>query len=275
MGCSDRLTLIVSAVVLISSCSITTQNVILKQGGITGTPADAILAPLIVGSAYSKENLPTIEYGPGDDEIAVEEFNKGIIDKNLWGEALIDADCDETKRRSSYLKLRANQLRETRRANLTRLRADQALREKQLTIEQTQDSDVEVNLAADRGSDEQPGNGNQISNIWIENLSGNYISDITSNSNFSFVKRYQELEINIIQIGKCITAFDDRFKTKISGTIEGGLVKFQVDPGQASGFYGAKGEWKIENADGMRLVGFWSIKGVPEASGLWKLVKIE
>ncbi|MDJ0777637.1 MAG: hypothetical protein QNJ85_07235 [Gammaproteobacteria bacterium] len=110
---------------------------------------------------------------------------------------------------------------------------------------------------------------------YIANISGTYISEITSNSKWQFTKRYQNLKIKFQQEGNKIVGIDERYDTKIEATIAGDSVKFYVLAGQAAGGYDAEGEWKI-SADGTRLVGSWNSPGSADAaSGEWILRKVQ
>jgi hypothetical protein len=107
------------------------------------------------------------------------------------------------------------------------------------------------------------------------NLSGTYISEITSNSKWQFTKKYQKLKIKFTQNGNKISGVDDRFNTKIEATIVGDVLNFYVLGGQATGFYDVEGEWKISSS-GTRLEGTWEAPNSADgAVGNWILKKIE
>lgn len=115
-------------------------------------------------------------------------------------------------------------------------------------------------------------------NFTRENLAGIeglYISEITTNSNWQFLRRYQRLRLRIKQDGDRFVATEDTFGTRISGTVESDVVRFIVEANEVSGFYEADGEWKW-SAEGMRYDGFWKSRGGPDAgSGRWNLVRVE
>ncbi len=107
------------------------------------------------------------------------------------------------------------------------------------------------------------------------NLAGTYASFITSNSRWQFKKKYQRLEIKLSQNGKAISGFDEKFGTKIGGSIEGTSIAFYVEPGEAAGGYDIEGKWDLA-PDGSSLDGFWKCRGcADDAAGKWKLIRIE
>ncbi len=106
-------------------------------------------------------------------------------------------------------------------------------------------------------------------------LSGIYISEITSNSKWQFQKKYRQLRITLDQDGDVISGFDEEFGTRITGSVSGDTVEFHVEPGQANSGYGIDGQWKLA-ADGTGLNGVWRCRGcIDDAGGAWILRKIE
>jgi hypothetical protein len=166
---------------------------------------------------------------------AEEEINTQTYNQNLWDKALVETGGDQNKTKARYIELRANQLYYEKYGSLLTLDSE----------------------------------GTQI------NLSGTYISDITSNSHWQFTKRYQKLRITFEQSGNKITGIDDRYNTKINGTIADNTIRFYVEPGQALGGYDAEGEWNI-SSDGKKLEGSWkSRNSADSAAGTWTLSKVE
>ena len=106
-------------------------------------------------------------------------------------------------------------------------------------------------------------------------ISGTYISEITSNSIWQLTKKYQKLRITFTQKGNQISGVDKKFNTKIEATIVGDVLNFYVIPGQATGGYDVEGEWKI-SADGTRFEGTWKApNSADSAAGKWILNKVE
>ena len=172
---------------------------------------------------------------------AEEEVDPDNVDKNIWARALVEADGDETKRKAKYIELRAEQL--------------------------FSESGGSVASVATMGNAEQ--------NASLFDVSGNYQSEITTNSKWQFLKRYKDLKITITQSGSKIQAIDNRHQTKIEGTLEGNVIKFHVNPNVVSGFYDAEGEWKLKD-DRTGFEGKWrSLGGADAGSGTWNLKKLD
>jgi len=105
----------------------------------------------------------------------------------------------------------------------------------------------------------------------LEDVSGIYISEITTSSNWQFQKRYKDLKLTVTQTGSEIIAVDSRYDTRITGTFDGRVITFIVDANQVSGFYEAQGEWRLRE-DGSGFDGHWSARGGADAgSGTWNL----
>lgn len=109
----------------------------------------------------------------------------------------------------------------------------------------------------------------------FEDISGSYSSEITTNSKWQFLPRYKNLQIRIDQSADEITAVDPRYDTRISGTFDGEVIRFRVDSNVVSGFYEARGEWRLLE-DGRGFDGHWTSHGGPDAgSGTWNLRRVE
>lgn len=172
---------------------------------------------------------------------AEEEVNAKTYDKNIWAKAFVDAEGDETKRKAKYIELRAQQLY---------LESGVATAGTNPTPEKSTSDDVPE-----------------------YDVSGNYVSEITTNSHWQFLKKYKKLKITVTQSGKTINAIDNRYQTKIEGTLEGDVIKFHVNPNVVSGFYDAEGEWKLKT-DRTGFDGKWrSLGGADAGSGVWNLKK--
>lgn len=165
---------------------------------------------------------------------AEQEINSNSYDRNLWAKALIMVEGDEQKRKVKYIELRAKQL-------------------------------FLINSGSTSNS-----NLSEASSLSVD-ITGNYISDITSNSQWAFNKRKdQRLLITFEQTGNEITGINSRTNLKITGTRQGDIITFFLWPSVISTTE-IKGKWKV-NADGTKLKGNWSY---PAGSGKWNLTKIE
>jgi len=177
-------------------------------------------------------------YGEAEDEI-----NTNTYDKYLWDKALVEAEGDQTKRRARYIELRASQLYAEKDGSAT----DTSLYQQVTPINTSAQIDI----------------------------SGTYQSEITSSSKWQFLKRYRNLEITIKQTDNNFTAYDSRYETKLSGTIDNDVIRFYVIGGIVSGFYDAEGEWRV-SAKGTGFEGKWRSLGGPDAgSGEWNLTRIK
>jgi hypothetical protein len=102
------------------------------------------------------------------------------------------------------------------------------------------------------------------------NLSGTYLSTITSNDSHRFRGDHKRLEITFEQRGNTITGTDSSGEAEINGILNGDTVTFVFYMSSESS---AKihGEWKV-NAEGSQLDGSWKIPG-GDTSGQWNLKK--
>ena len=187
-------------------------------------------------------------YGEAEAEIDANQQ-----DRDLWARALVLVDGDENRRKARYIELRADQMYAEQKAGRP--------------ILPLQSIDTAASLPA-RSAIKQ-----QITTSSLD-VSGVYESEITSNSKGIFGPRYRRLTLRIDQQGDRISAFDERYKTRLSGEIEGDIIRFEVDNGTASGHYPARGEWRI--VDGGRLLtGKWRTHGGwVDARGEWNLIRI-
>ncbi len=102
-------------------------------------------------------------------------------------------------------------------------------------------------------------------------ISGTYLSYITTDNPWYFKKRYQKLKIIITQNENEITVSEPEFGTKIHLALDGNVVSFHVEPGKATGYYSATGQWEI-GTRAATLEGSWK---AGSGSGLWNLIRIE
>jgi hypothetical protein len=178
-------------------------------------------------------------------DTAVEEINNGSLDRALWDEALVKSDCDETKRKAKYLELRTIQLSS---------RGTQPYQAITLTSD--------TNPADELAGDESNRSGN---------ITGIYVSEITTNSNWVFKKRiHREIKVDFKQIGNCVTGENGRVNLKISGVRNGDTVSFYTWPSDITSDE-IRGNWKIFD-HGQKLIGKWSH---PHGNGDWNLTRIE
>jgi hypothetical protein len=173
---------------------------------------------------------------------AEEEINTETYDKNLWAKALVETEGDQTKRKARYIELRANQLYFAKVASVS----DTSLYQQATPINTSTQIDI----------------------------SGTYVSDITSDKTWAFRKKKdRDLRIFFTQTGDNITGVNDSADLKIVGTRKGDTIKFFMLANEINGFQEAKGVWNI-NTDGTRIEGKWEIPGAG-AVGKWNLTKVE
>ena len=190
------------------------------------------------------------ESSPGDEKSALdyrgqaeEEINTQTYDKNLWAKALVETGGDQNKTKAKYIELRANQLYSEK-----------------------------VGSVSDASLSQQANPTNTTTQI---NISGTYVSDITSSTHSQFTKRSQKLRVTFEQSGNKFTATDDKYDIKIDGTIVDNTIRFYVLAGPAIGAYDVEGEWNI-SLDGKKLEGFWEAPNSHVwAAGTWTLNKVE
>jgi hypothetical protein len=104
-------------------------------------------------------------------------------------------------------------------------------------------------------------------------LTGTYVSEITSGHTEYFKNSFQKLILKLKQNGNQITATDSRNKTEITGVIEDGVIGFEVLPGDVTGFDSVHGQWLI-GKDADNLEGSW-MAGQTNARGQWNLRRID
>jgi len=167
------------------------------------------------------------------------EINNDTYDKNLWAKALVESEGDETKRKARYIELRANQLYSEKAGSVS----DTNLYQQAAPITRS----VQIDL------------------------SGIYVSDITTNSQWVFNKpKHRRLKIIFEQQGSKITGTNRLADLKITGVREGDEITFFTWPSDINDTE-IKGMWRID-PDGNRLEGTWSH---PHGDGKWNLTRIE
>ena len=86
-------------------------------------------------------------------------------------------------------------------------------------------------------------------------VSGLYLSEITSDHRWYFSPPDRNLLLRITQRGNRITAFDSTYQVKIDGVVEKNRVRFYAHPSPQSGHNAVSGTWAVD-ADG-NLIGSW------------------
>ncbi len=174
-----------------------------------------------------------------DDELlfvgkAAEEIATESYDLKLWEKSLSMANGDKVKRKGIYIKLRSSQL---------------ASQSKVLKTKPNDSPDAAINI------------------------SGLYVSQITSTNSKYFKKKYRKLVIMLKQEGNNITGSNSTYNVEIWGTLEGDTISFDMSAHLMNDFQATSGKWEV-NADGTRLKGTWMM---PEktGSGQWNLTKIQ
>jgi len=105
------------------------------------------------------------------------------------------------------------------------------------------------------------------------NISGTYISDITSNKRDFFGNTDGKLEFTLEQNGDRITAVNSTHNLKVMGTRKGNIIEFGVVPHRMNSFQDQNGVWEI-NPDGINITGSWKVKNW-RRFGQWNLKRIE
>lgn len=137
----------------------------------------------------SKLNTNTGYYGYAQAE---EEVVSGTYDKNLWAKALVDANGDESQRKINYIQLRAHQL------------------QNEQTINPNQVADIDTDVG--KGVD----------------VSGTYISQITSDNQWAFKRRFRKKIITLRDEGKNIKVTRSSLDVEINVTRKDGILYFST-----------------------------------------------
>ena len=103
------------------------------------------------------------------------------------------------------------------------------------------------------------------------NLTGTYVSEITTNTHWVFHKRkHRSLVVEIEQDGNQVTGFSESANMKISGMLNNGEITFFTWPSDVISDE-IKGKWTVSD-DGRSLEGRWTH---PHGDGKWNLRRIE
>jgi hypothetical protein len=185
---------------------------------------------------------------------AEQEITDGTYNKNLWARALVEVQGDEQKRKAKYIELRAMELYAAEAMSLS-----------------TSTKKIRPVVSSQTAVSQQPKTVAQtIQNV---DISGTYVSEITSNSDWFKEGNDRVLQVNFVQTGNRITGTTSSTKLKIIGTRDGDDINFYVPiPNKFSQWHQVSGTWKV-SADGTRLEGNWSVKEKGHY-GKWNLVKV-
>ena len=113
------------------------------------------------------------------------------------------------------------------------------------------------------------GSGDKVANQI--NLSGNYISEITTDHVWTFKSRYRKLKLTLKDDGENITVTNTSPSVKLYVTRKGDVLSFSInDATTQCGCNYVNGEWKV-NASGTRFEGTWKRSG--GVDGEWTLKK--
>jgi hypothetical protein len=201
---------------------------------------ESIETPVLASQSNPEGEKSTFDYyGQAEEEI-----NTQTYDKNLWAKALVETEGDQTKRKARYIELRANQL----------------------YIEKG-------GSASDTSLYQQAAPVTPYTPIDISDISGTYISDITSNKKVFFGNTDGKLQFTLEQDGDRITAVNSTHDLKIGGTRKGNIIEFFVEPHRMNSFQDQNGVWRIK-LDGINITGFWKVKNW-RGAGQWNLRRIE
>lgn len=109
--------------------------------------------------------------------------------------------------------------------------------------------------------------------IGSQDISGVYLSEITSDHPWYFIRRYADLILRVKQNGNKITAFDSTYNVKIEGEIKGNAVDYYVFPSLPTSSNAVTGKWTVDTGHGA-LVGKWQSTN-HGAGGIWNLRKLQ
>jgi hypothetical protein len=105
-------------------------------------------------------------------------------------------------------------------------------------------------------------------------VSGTYISEITSTSSKTLPRWFRNLEITLDQSGNKITGSDKSGKVELHGILKDNTIDFYMLPNEIIGNNDSAGNWKF-SIDGKSAGGTWEVKGGRKTSGNWNLTRIE
>ena len=104
-------------------------------------------------------------------------------------------------------------------------------------------------------------------------LSGIYVSQITTDHHWYFYPIYRRLIMHVRQMGDVVIAYDSSFQLKLEGRIEGNRVIFHGYPAVSTANNSISVEWEL-GQDRSVLSGHWRANQ-HDAQGAWNLVRLE
>lgn len=105
-------------------------------------------------------------------------------------------------------------------------------------------------------------------------VSGRYISEITSNDLWSIAPKYRRVELTLEQRGDWIVVTRSNLPLEITAKREGNTINFELGKNDGTGCYCSwvQGNWEITPV-GKNLLGTWKRDG--GRSGKWNLIRVE
>lgn len=198
---------------------------------------EGVNTPVLATQASPEGEISPLDYyGQAEDEISTESYNQ-----SLWDKALVETGGDQNKTKAKYIELRANQLYSEKVGSVS----DTSLYQQAAPV--TPDTPIDI--------------------------SGTYISDITSNQKVFFGNIDGKLQFTLEQDGDRITAVNSTHDLKIWGTRKGNIIEFFVKPHRMNSYQDQNGVWEI-NSDGINITGSWKVKNWGGV-GQWNLRRIE
>ena len=202
------------------------------------------------------EKVPTEAYEFYGEAEA--EIKQASMDTDLWARALVEVEGDEQKRKARYIVLRAEQM----------FQQSSGVQKKKRSVSTGQSgSSLMANGSVVATSISGLTNSSSGSTL---DLSGTYVSEITSNSHWAFEKASERRIVLVFkQQGKDIVATNDTFDLKISGRLDDDRISFFTWPNDITS-HEIRGEWRIVDG-GARLEGTWMY---PNGAGKWNLTRL-
>lgn len=187
------------------------------------------------------------------------EINAGNQNSDLWARALVEVEGDEQKRKARYIELRAEEMYRASPKKLTRQNSPAAIPRASANTAKSIPTSAAMSTAATGIRQSQ------------RDLSGTYVSEITTDSHWVFHKRsHRRILVVFFQQGDDISAVASSVDMKITGTLDGDQITFFTWPSDVASSE-IKGTWKIVDG-GARLEGKWTH---PHGGGKWNLTRLQ
>lgn len=107
----------------------------------------------------------------------------------------------------------------------------------------------------------------------LSDISGLYISEITSDHRWYFTPAHRNLLLRVMQKGSDVTAYDSTYQVKMEGRLNSNTIQFYVYPSKPTSGNAISGQWTID-PDGYSLTGSWGAAS-HAADGIWNLRKLD